>query len=534
MFQTSEDRFQERIRRKTAKVIGDADRQEEARRASQLVADRVLKCCCLPTESSVLPRLPSVDWSVESSDFSVAFEYPEERAVRRGLRRGSREENEAGDDDVDDIDSEFDITTITEPATMNTDESKSSKKKKDRKKKGLAKWKFKNFVADDFEDHTSGDAWMCGVCGKAFSTLESAEKHEDAHLRQVIAGLGWTGENQRNWAFLHTPSEDLHGRQSLFHSVAVGRQRADSIDSIFRRARTQSGDFSVDHSSHRRCKPERQPQHFKFDQEDSKGEEGRQPAALPRELSQELPSYLPEGTLVPKPRARTFSEVRFDERASGNADLLMGRTGEPSNAVLMSESFQNYVVLADEALIDVCERAKPLILSEAELEAERELALLAKDKAYYDWIAERAVARRTNPSNRFRTDGGTIVGKAKNKFLDAYQLMKQGDATRGVTDQYTRKKTGDGESANTMDHSDHTLYLNVMVKNSVQVVRHELERLARQKWEERPEEVDKYTRFERFRVYAHVNIVKLAGIALASDFTVSIARLRLLLSWLLG
>jgi hypothetical protein len=63
------------------------------------------------------------------------------------------------------------------------------------------------------------------------------------------------------------------------------------------------------------------------------------------------------------------------------------------------------------------------------------------------------------------------------------------------------------------------MYVNVLVRNSVQVVKHELERLAREKWEH-PEEMEKYTKFERFRVLAHTNMVKLAGLALASDFTV--------------
>jgi hypothetical protein len=57
-----------------------------------------------------------------------------------------------------------------------------------------------------------------------------------------------------------------------------------------------------------------------------------------------------------------------------------------------------------------------------------------------------------------------------------------------------------------------------MVKNSVAVVRHELDRLAKQRWEVAEDE--SLTKFERFRVYTQINVVKLAGIALASDFTV--------------
>jgi hypothetical protein len=179
---------------------------------------------------------------------------------------------------------------------------------------------------------------------------------------------------------------------------------------------------------------------------------------------------------------------------------------------------RDYVVLADEALITVCEKAEPFILTKIELEAERELKLLARDKQYYDEIAERSLARKKNPSNRFRTDGKTVLGKVKNKFVDAYQIIKEGDG-HNMNDQYNRKNKNPDDLSRDIVHTDQTLYVNVMVKNSVEVVRHELERLARNRWE-KVEEIEHFTRFERFRVMAHVNIVKLAGIALASDFTV--------------
>jgi hypothetical protein len=189
-----------------------------------------------------------------------------------------------------------------------------------------------------------------------------------------------------------------------------------------------------------------------------------------------------------------------------------------SQAHLASKSMRDYVVLADEALITVCEKAEPFILTKIELEAERELKLLARDKQYYDEIAERSLARKKNPSNRFRTDGKTVLGKVKNKFVDAYQIIKEGDG-HNMNDQYNRKNKNPDDLSRDIVHTDQTLYVNVMVKNSVEVVRHELERLARNRWE-KVEEIEHFTRFERFRVMAHVNIVKLAGIALASDFTV--------------
>jgi hypothetical protein len=190
----------------------------------------------------------------------------------------------------------------------------------------------------------------------------------------------------------------------------------------------------------------------------------------------------------------------------------------------MSDAMQKYVLLADEALLNVCQRATPFILSPREVRAERHLEYLGRDKAYYDDIVDRALARRTNPSNRFRSDAtNTIRGKVQNKLLDAYQLMKEGDPNFARKDVYHHKKNAggaeDGSSA-VIHHSSSTMYVNVLVRNSVQVVKHELERLAKEKWEHPDEDKGKYTRFELFRVYAHANMVKLAGLALASDFTV--------------
>jgi hypothetical protein len=52
------------------------------------------------------------------------------------------------------------------------------------------------------------------------------------------------------------------------------------------------------------------------------------------------------------------------------------------------------------------------------------LALLARDKAYYDELHQRSAARRIDPSNRFRSDADDLFGKVQNRLIDAYQLMK--------------------------------------------------------------------------------------------------------------
>lgn len=67
------------------------------------------------------------------------------------------------------------------------------------------------------------------------------------------------------------------------------------------------------------------------------------------------------------------------------------------------------------------------------------------------------------------------------------------------------------------------MYVNVIVKNSVRVVDNELERMAQQRWEDLKESTivkdEKTAQFERFRKFAHAHAVKLAGLALQSDFT---------------
>lgn len=198
---------------------------------------------------------------------------------------------------------------------------------------------------------------------------------------------------------------------------------------------------------------------------------------------------------------------------------LLGEIDDANDPPLVNP--QNMVIFTDDALVDVVKRAEPLMLTDAEKEAERALELLARDKEHYDELAKRAMERKVNPASRYRSEEKGIRGKFQNKLLDAYQLMKESDGKKGIRDQYKPKKhkLGNEEAVQVVQRNNETLYVNVIVKNSVQVVRHELERLAKQRWEIGEQKVG-ITRFERFRVYTQTNAVKLAGMALASDFTV--------------
>jgi hypothetical protein len=194
-------------------------------------------------------------------------------------------------------------------------------------------------------------------------------------------------------------------------------------------------------------------------------------------------------------------------------------------AALARQALRSFLA---QTLLDVRNNAEPLMLTQSKIEAEVELEWIAKDKDCYQLLAERAFERqRDGACSRFGTEGKTIVNKVQNKFADACQLMKEGQTKGNATLNCHNSKTkGDAEGQHLVDHSRKTLCVNAIVKNSVQVVSHELERLARQ---ERVENVQNNLknkvktrtgaeRFRKFREAAQGNLVKLAGLALASDF----------------
>lgn len=202
-----------------------------------------------------------------------------------------------------------------------------------------------------------------------------------------------------------------------------------------------------------------------------------------------------------------------------------------SNDSILLETNTNSIIFADRALVQVVkEQAEPLMLTAQEKDAEHEMKCLAQDAMHYEMLATRAAERKQNPSQRFRQpeEEAGALGKVQNKLLDAYQLMKESDGKKGIADCYTSKpaRGGGDEKADistSFSHLPHTLYVNVMVKNSVRVVGHELERLAKQRWEKQSGNDAKdepSSRFERFRSLTQNKAVKLTSLLLSSDFTV--------------
>ncbi|KAG7365016.1 protein of unknown function DUF4782 containing protein [Nitzschia inconspicua] len=358
----------------------------------------------------------------------------------------------------------------------------------------------------------SKEAWMCGICAKSFSSFDAAEKHEEYHIKEVVMDLGWVCnpaanlsqncQDVRAWNLNSSSSRRLSAtegsRQDVFQSaVTTCVPPNPSSKTDFRNSVSSPRPDVLTMSKRNSAPPRKDPSHPHEDFLLSKGE-------------------------IPNPGSVRYERIN-DLEETAEYDLLL------------PHGMRDYIVLADEALIDVCGKAVKLILTPLEKEAEFELACYSKDKEYYDTLEEREIERRRDGAySRFRTEGKNIAQKVQNKFVDAYALMKEGKSkkTSATVDHYTRKLKGDADFQNVITNTKETLYVNVVVKNSLQVVRHELERLARQRWEEyraktnEKEGINNDSRneesraqFERFKAAAQGNLVKLAGFALASDFT---------------
>ena len=408
---------------------------------------------------------------------------------------------------------------------------------------------------------TSDDAWMCGVCGMVFANELVADQHEQRHIIDVVKGMEWNKNNQSRvnrpntmmspirhepivspstTSILMPSSKRIVEVENLPKTPQLQRGRGRIREANSLRAVGTSSPMEPDvvrfaiatteppvHPPPLRPDNDRRPHspHIRFEHDEDDDE-------YPG-LDADLPPPLLSSTEPQRHGRANSNEVRF---ASDDDALLSHAPQHNPLAVKHLHEFDmlyqpanatDRVVLADEALYDVTSRAVSMILTRREADAEYELALLARDKSYYDECTKRAIARRVNPSNRYRSDREDVLAKVQNKFVDAYQLMKESDGKKGITDQYNRinKKGGkEGTTSALMKHTGSTIYVNVMVKNSVEVVRHELERLAKQRWDVSSSQDESLTRFERFRVYTQMNIVKLAGIALASDFTVRLKK----------
>ncbi|KAL7553282.1 hypothetical protein ACHAWF_016539 [Thalassiosira exigua] len=205
-----------------------------------------------------------------------------------------------------------------------------------------------------------------------------------------------------------------------------------------------------------------------------------------------------------------------------------------------------------------------LFVWEREYDALNELEQTSRDRHYYANLEQRAMEKRFGRQqhlthhdyyyhrlNRTRRAGSEafnmksvpelgqdernsffhkakLWGGIKGRFDHAYKLIKEGPAphTDGKSRAQDRKGDKAASKVGDLKHDIHTLYINVVVKNSVQVVNNELQRIARGWWQtelnkDNGNEKDKVLdfQFEWIRAHTQKKVVRLAGIVLASDFT---------------
>jgi len=198
---------------------------------------------------------------------------------------------------------------------------------------------------------------------------------------------------------------------------------------------------------------------------------------------------------------------------------------------------------------------KSLLLLIQAFDAQRELAYASRDRHYYATVEQNSLERRfgkkgwshrdayyyrsarlthgdilsnnilggNNDEDESKSLKSKMFSPFRNRFVHAHELIKKGPAVSN-TDLYHDKARSQNEQGaekrRDIKHTKSTLYINVVVKNSVQVVNNELERLAREWWQDnKKEERGRDFQFEFIRAVTQQKVIQLAGLALASDFT---------------
>ncbi len=381
-------------------------------------------------------------------------------------------------------------------------------------------------------------AWICGVCGTPFGSLRDAERHE------LFCLVMWV----------------KHDRSLL----------QDAKQKRYRRSDTAPAEKRSPVSANR---------HF-------------QQTRLQRRTSHLL-SFLPPVTggeiVLPSPSLRKFISMTDDAAvkiARKARSVLFGLCRQElfsfsSQNKLNNTTLRSSVASAHSAATcpeftdreerkptAIAEDKSSLLLLYRELDAQRELALLSRDRQYYSMLQQHSMgAQRGSPSCQYNfyyyyqysrmgilgdiwsdisvedADQSTfpvrVWKNVKSKFEHAYELVKEGPESHNDVDRYKEHRDGRGKGGKgrgnskneEITHNRNTLYVNVVVKNSVQVVNNELQRIARGWWESTTAETGAQERegsdrtktidfeFEWIRAQTQKRVIQLAGLALASDFT---------------
>ena len=357
------------------------------------------------------------------------------------------------------------LTAPAEDASKSTHSKNSSPRKLARKFKSK---KTESNMPQSIEDvnqlanHLSASgAYACGICGTIYNSLANASKHEDKCLVDWAKMIEKSTDEATTRKLLEFPPQHRPREVSNKHIPMRGLQRANgaSISSL---------------SSHRhnsalsnRPKYQRSSSSIGFTPPKTGGE-----VDLP---SQELQKCM----------------LMTDE---ATVDIV-----RRSKHVLHARCLKELAALGDSP--EDQETKKVLLLKKREFEAQQELALLSRERHYYGMVEQKSLEKIYGPFpkyenpykyyyNRQYARMGIEVGGANNRdsdeasllpkktwnsikhrFEHAYELIKEGPVS-DMDEMDHMKKSKDGKSAKSMGnikHGKNTLYVNVVVKNSVQV-----------------------------------------------------------------
>jgi len=380
---------------------------------------------------------------------------------------------------------------------------------------------------NDSNDITK-EAWMCGCCGKVFATFQEADAHEIDCIQRVIqktqhsesSSVDFMEDNEsqlRNegdsydvsWQEPNPPIPEVSDR-TLAPGSILDKDYEEEDD--YERQQPIDNDLLKDIG----LLDDNEPISSAFDNLAQKKETplccGRSDnASVQLQTATEKRTRVRFGSVKQIPAEQVMEQVSINTQ-------LRGSEGD----ILLTQSMKQSITMTDEALVETVQRATSHVLTDSEREAEQHLKYLANDKIYYESMDERASMLKAHPRRRFKTDGTSLKDKIQNKFVDAWQLIKEGDAENTQEDQYEKKnrrrqKTTVDDKDDLLVHDRRTHYINVAVNHSRTVVQTELEHRAMKRWTKNYS--DKSGNFEQVRKLAHVGIVKLAKLAVMADFT---------------
>ena len=175
------------------------------------------------------------------------------------------------------------------------------------------------------------------------------------------------------------------------------------------------------------------------------------------------------------------------------------------------------MVMTDEALHKTVKIGKRFILTVHERDSLKALQFKFRDLIYFDIMADLTRSKQidSNKDMSILVTKQGIMSKLQSRLADAYELIKEGNTTEhGNVDHYERKVHGSDTR-----HDDNTLYVNIIVKQSIKFVTNELERIATERWRliERNENKEFKNQFERIRKMAHIRALQIAKFALQAD-----------------